>query len=341
MQTVVEHPIEQLQPVYFFAGLLSLIASFFVLTGFFVIPEIREKLAMQIVSIMAVCSVGLSLKYFIPSAKHQLYCYPQHSCNIEAFIGHFFATAIVCWYGVIFINSFRALYGCDMTNAKSTMLWSHAFIWIFSFSSSLLCLNMEQFGMSEDGTCWVTGDRNPFRLLFFVPLTICIFASFAILIIIFGRVIKITDLRQENHLPKAAHRRMASFPGIFLATWIYPFLVAIFQWFGVKRSNILFILYAAAIPGQGAFSFILWISCPLLLPGIIAIEEETIPDVSRPYSSIDSSQLTESTIQEYYPPTSSSVPFRYSPGRESFLKSTSTEWGSKRHKLKQNNFFAG
>lgn len=338
MQDNVVHPIAQLQPIYFFTGLFSLLASLFVLIGFCVVPRVRETMVMQILSIVAVCSIGLSLKYFIPSAKNQL-GRPGHSCNTEAFVGQFFSTAIVCWYGTLFINSFRALYGHNMLDTRNTMLLSHGIIWTFSFSTSLLCLNLDQFGMTEDGTCWIADGQNPFRLFFYIPLLGCMFACIALLVTLFRRITPSDNLEYENPLPQGARRRMVTFLGVFLVTWVWSLSVAIFELLGVKTPSALLIFYALTIPGQGVSNFFLWVTSPLLLPGF-TIEEEPTYRVSMQTSSMESSRPTESTVHEYNAATSSSMPFRYSPLRETLLHGSPSDWTSKKFERKRPSFLS-
>lgn len=333
------HPIYQLQGIYFFTGLFSLLASAFVLIGFLVVPRVRETMVMQILSIVAICSIGLSLKYFIPSATNQL-GREGSSCHILAFVGQFFITAIVCWYGTLFINSVRALYGRDMENTKNTMLLSHVVIWIYSFITSILCLELKQYGMTEDGTCWIAGGQNPFRLFFFIPLLITMLVSIVLIITLFKRMIHNARIGAENTLPRGARRRVVTFLVVFIVTWLWLFLIGLFEAWHSKTPNVLLILNAVALPGQGTTNFCLWVSSPLLFPEFIFKNISTRrQNVTQ--SSFTSSQQThtrhesDSFRQENIPSGTSSVPFRGSPLRDSLIyHSKPSSWSP--HRIKQN-----
>lgn len=50
--------------------------------------------------------------------------------------------------------------------------WYHAAVWAYSAMAAIVPLAAGQYGPASDGTCWIHGSHNLFRLLFYIPLTL-------------------------------------------------------------------------------------------------------------------------------------------------------------------------
>jgi len=105
-------------------------------------------------------------------------------CLFEGVLGQFFGLASISWYFCITINALYALSPIMNVNAatlKRREYMHHIFVWGISGVSTVIAGVFGEYGYDADGTCWIRGERNWFRMLFFFPLFVYIVVAMVLL----------------------------------------------------------------------------------------------------------------------------------------------------------------
>jgi len=107
----------------------------------------------------------------------------------------------------------------DITKYFGTRI-QHFFVWTLSLVCSGLPLLGEGYGPTgHDGNeCWIMGEDNPYRAVFFGPL----FAFVAFDLMLFGYTIYVAYLLKIRDAWDTVIKQMLAFVGVFLCIWTIP-----------------------------------------------------------------------------------------------------------------------
>ena len=180
----------------------------------------------------------------------------------------------------------------------------HIVVWSYAALSSIVPLLLSEYGPAADGTCWIQGSHNPFRLLFYIPLTI--FLVIGTVLLVFASCAmqnwyqidtatraRANSGRNENGLefnsdddesaePRPIEYiapfsckckggmlcRMVAFVGVFVLVWIWP---CIFRWYQMAADlassppQLLVVLHEIGLSSAGFANCLVWITHPALM----------------------------------------------------------------------------
>ncbi|KNC99340.1 uncharacterized protein SPPG_05587 [Spizellomyces punctatus DAOM BR117] len=167
--------------IFLTTAVFSIISSAAVVYSYFSKRELQTA-SLHFVAVMSVCDIGFATKFFA-SAISTLQGDDAASytgtplCELSGHAGQFFALSTVLWNGVLSVNLFFLLY---QPRAYKPDIWIkryHIFVWGFCALSAAILWGAKQIGFTEDGTCWIEGKRNSYRLIFYLPLCISFLVS--------------------------------------------------------------------------------------------------------------------------------------------------------------------
>ncbi|TPX64660.1 hypothetical protein SpCBS45565_g05715 [Spizellomyces sp. 'palustris'] len=162
--------------IFLTTAVFSIISSAAVVYSYFSKRELQTA-SLHFVAVMSVCDMGFASK-FIASAIFTLQGNNAASrtgtvlCELSGHAGQFFALSTVLWNGVLSVNLFFLLYKPRAYKPDMWIKRYHIFVWGFCALSAAILWGAKQIGFTEDGTCWIEGKRNSYRLIFYLPLCI-------------------------------------------------------------------------------------------------------------------------------------------------------------------------
>ena len=119
------------------------------------------------------------------------------------------------------------------------------------------------FAEPQDGTCWFRGNHNPYRMLFFLPLSIYVLTALSLVpVLVYKRAIFFT--LKSSHI----FFRMLLFVFVFVLVWIWPFALRLHQYALEGNNDMspapLVLMHDLAVASQGFFNFCVWLMSPSL-----------------------------------------------------------------------------
>ncbi|EGG23334.1 G-protein-coupled receptor family protein [Cavenderia fasciculata] len=152
-------------------------------------------------------------------------------------------------------------------------------VWGLSFVTSVLMYAFGRIGPSGDGTCWVERQKDPIRLLFFVPLLIYFSLSIGSLITaaIYSGATSTLSLQDRRGMLL----RMCSYTLVFILCWIGPLAHRIAQWSGEQDNqnspNAFMYWDAISVSIQGFMNAMVWLTNPSFFKGFTANIRRYLP----------------------------------------------------------------
>jgi len=109
-----------------------------------------------------------------------------------------------------------------------------------------------------DGTCWIQGRHNIYRLLFYIPLFLYLISA----LLLFVYIIRFrTILQNPNHLVT----RMIAFVATFVVLWLWISIIFIWEFATDSDApDFLLAMHCITLAGQGFGNFCVWSSSPAL-----------------------------------------------------------------------------
>jgi len=186
-------------------------------------------------------------------------------CLITALLGQFAGMASISWNGMINLNLLINLRKPFVDTAKFGKFY-HLWVWVLASVTTALMFGLDEWGPSGDGTCWIEGERNLFKLSFFIPFV----GYFGLGIITFIVTLYSTrHMRQSSATNKERRQiilRMSFYVVIFVLCLSGPLAHRIVQYFSWTLNDTAedFFVYWDAVGAsiQGFMNALVWLSSP-------------------------------------------------------------------------------
>eukprot|EP01132_Coremiostelium_polycephalum_P003583 gene3583-4463_t len=186
--------------------------------------------------------------------------------------GQFWGQATVMWSFMmsvkVFHSFFYATHSRDQSAAESgsSLKYYHLFVWSFCGINAAIIGAFNQYGPCSTG-CWISGNKNLFRLFELVPLYFTITFSIVILVVILLKMNhnRPTLLPTESQRYKAQERdfrnQLLKFIFVFILFWIVPTILRTLEYFDLEKPPLV-LLDAASISLQALGNSIVWATSP-------------------------------------------------------------------------------
>ncbi|KAI9105589.1 slime mold cyclic AMP receptor-domain-containing protein [Phlyctochytrium arcticum] len=252
----------QVNAIFIATSILSIAGSLAILYSYASRRNLRTP-SLQMVAVMAICDLGFAAKFLGAGIFAFVGDMGQTwtgtaLCHVSGHAGQFFALSSVLWNGVISLNLYFLLSRPRIYKPKKWTRYYHLFVWGFCLFSAVLLAAKDQIGFTEDGTCWISGKRSPYRLLFYLPL----FFSFVVAIFAVGYA---THRMDACNPTRRTTRKRGSLVRVYLVTIVF---VLVWVWSIIFRSVAfasetpppLWLVYVQAffLGSQGFFNAIAW-----------------------------------------------------------------------------------
>lgn len=264
-------------------GGLSLVGASVVFFSFFVIRALQQRTLMRLVFYMSCCDFLFAFAFFVPSASgirshlqdeadaappnaaHPFSDADQAYCEVQGFISNVAGTGSLLWYLVIAVHALLALAGenvaVNLLYLKRYQPYYHVFVWGYSLSASLLVFAVGEYGSAGDGSCWIRGDRDPLRLLFYLPLA----CTFVVASVLLWRVRKLRVGFERVGAVSAAgsFSRMILFVIAFFVVWSSSFVLRVYNIFSkADPPAALLVIHRCCISSCGFVNCVIWLTSP-------------------------------------------------------------------------------
>ncbi|KAJ3178643.1 phosphatidylinositol-4-phosphate 5-kinase-like protein 1 [Geranomyces variabilis] len=264
--------------IFIMTATMSIAGAITVMRSYISRKELRTP-SLQIVAVMAACDLGFALK-FVGSSLLSLLGNTSAvttgtiMCGLSGHLGQFFALSTILWNGAISLNLFMLLLNPRKLKPGRFVRIYHYIIWGYCVISAVVLGVTNQIGFTEDGTCWIIGKQNPFRLLFYGPLFVSfLFALFAVCFATYRLQVSGRDTSAASDTRKVMSRKRASLVRIYLVTIVYVF---VWMWSIIFRATAfssdkpppLWLTYIQAffLGSQGFFNAAAWSISVLFAP---------------------------------------------------------------------------
>ena len=141
---------------------------------------------------------------------------------IQAMWTQFWGLGSVSWNGVISFNIMVLLRNPFM-NTKSYVTMYHLYVWSITIATTLLLAFSEPltgtkaYGVTVDGTCWISSSSPWWQLLFLGPLIFYFIISFACFLSACTRARMLSDAKNKTRMRVI---RMLLFSVVFVSIWV-------------------------------------------------------------------------------------------------------------------------
>jgi len=257
---------EVLQFCYLIASSLSIFGSLIIIYTFGAVKELR-RFPYSLVFCLSVCDFFFSLKYFIASFwLSQMNEDNSYLCASQAAWAQFWGLGSISWNGIISINIIFLLRNPFM-NPTAHITVYQIYVWGLSLISAIFIVssgfwaNDPAYGVSGDGTCWITYDNPTWQLVFVLPLIFYFLVSFTC----FG--VALARSRTFEGYKNGRRRRilrMLFFSVVFIGVWTIPLIHHLLLLFSSEPSSYTVMEYAEAVcvSIQGFANAFVWLSNP-------------------------------------------------------------------------------
>lgn len=279
-------------------ALLSMLGSSGIILSY-LFMKTQRKHPFNLVAFLALSDFFFALRIVLISAwwwDSQRLEQSEWMCTLEGIWYQFFGMASISWNGVISFNLIISLRYPFTNPAKYARVY-HVFVTLMAVSTTVAVSfvnGLHSYGPSGDGTCWISGDKNLWKLVFFVPLVIywaLALLSFAVALLSY-RYLQL----QANVARGSIILRMLMFSFIFIVCWSGSLAHRITQYFGDTSWPFLY-WDVIGVSLQGFGNALVWITSPAFFQGFrrsvldrlpLVRGIETIPLVQGDVHSLDS-----------------------------------------------------
>eukprot|EP01006_Ploeotia_vitrea_P042054 TRINITY_DN66601_c3_g1_i1.p1 TRINITY_DN66601_c3_g1~~TRINITY_DN66601_c3_g1_i1.p1 ORF type:complete len:419 (-),score=190.85 TRINITY_DN66601_c3_g1_i1:89-1345(-) len=249
-------------------SLLSIAGALAIVVTYLTKSKLREKRLYHMVFWMSICDAIFSFKYLGTSLFGELQR-PQVDleCYLEFIASQFFGLASLSWYFCITLETFRALsIHTRFSMDPSVPPVYHAYVWGVSTATTLLAAAFGNVGPSQDGTCWISGKQNYWRLVFYAPLFLYIMTALALL----AYLCKYREFIFAGGGAARLRARMIAFVLCFVIVWSWPCAFRLFEFFTETKEHqsspmLLVALHDFMNGIQGFVNFMIWMTTPTML----------------------------------------------------------------------------
>lgn len=237
---------------------LSLVGSFLIILSAMFVKELRQH-PTNLVLLLSICDFMFALKFAITSILPNSISYQDITayCIGQAVWAQFWGMASISWNGIISLNLMANLRKPFLDTSKWGTYY-HLWVWVLSGVTTILLVVLNMYGVSGDGTCWIKGDYNLFRLVFFIPLL----AYFVLGASAFMIGLSSTrSLSEESSVRTRMVFRMFFYTSVFIICWSGPLAHRFTQYWRVYSDVF---IYADAIGQsvQGFANALVWLTNP-------------------------------------------------------------------------------
>ncbi|KAL6077846.1 PIPK domain-containing protein, variant 3 [Balamuthia mandrillaris] len=205
------------------------------------------RLLFSVLSLSLSLSHSLSLTLTLTLTLFSLLCHNQ-----------FFGLGSISWNAVISLNLIINLRHPFVDTSKGSLIY-HLYVWSLCTITTALMLGFKQWGVSGDGTCWIKGTTNPWRLVFYLPLVIYfILAGCAFIIGLFSvRYMKGESIDTRYRMVI----RMFFYVAVFILCWSGPVIHKTAEYWGNESEGLIYFDGIGASV-QGFANALVWLTNP-------------------------------------------------------------------------------
>eukprot|EP00026_Physarum_polycephalum_P008274 Phypoly_transcript_08356.p1 GENE.Phypoly_transcript_08356~~Phypoly_transcript_08356.p1 ORF type:complete len:378 (+),score=54.52 Phypoly_transcript_08356:340-1473(+) len=197
----------------------------------------------------------MAVSFFIggPTPRENLWCddpatyataYSNPRCGAQAFFFHVFGLASIMWWAVIAYHMFASVYLNQAPELGKREKYYHLFAWGIPIVLAIAALATDSYAFAPPAAWCYIHDRsfsNNYNTsykseagiamdywLFYIPLGLCILASFVFLAFVFWTVFQV--LRKAKSLRKGGADLRIQGRIIFFLIFLFVLFIIIFQW---------------------------------------------------------------------------------------------------------------
>jgi len=219
----------------------------------------------------AVCDLLFTAKYVVTVVLEQRH-YNQYSpllpftweCVVLGWLGEFAGHATCAWNFMMSVLVFQSFRNAEHFKTTDSALWKyHAYVWGVSLSISLVLLFLKQYGPTSDG-CWIMGDDNIYRyIFFFAPYSFYIVACVTVFIYVKYKLQK-TDMKAYNTTGNKLQfiHQLQKYVIIFVVFWFPPIFLRIAEATGISGLTFMTYVDAVCVSLQGLANSLVWATSP-------------------------------------------------------------------------------
>jgi len=207
---------------------------------------------------MTLCDFFLSLNQVLCWARPYVTSEPLKAsdmfCAYSYIVEHVFVLGTVLWYFMMAINIFLILRRTSDLTLKNIRKYQHLFVWGYALSATIPPFITKSYGpMAIADYCYFTSASDLLRLLFFAPLTLCIFSCLGLLVYAFVSLyLTRRVVRSQSFI---ILRRLGCMVIVFTVLWGLALFARIEDYIGAQEKYNLQ-LYSLTL--SGLCNFMVW-----------------------------------------------------------------------------------